>query len=172
MTERTEVETQPDTGLVSGRRLSGYAAGAIMLIWGGILVIAQIEQGLPVDRQWWGHAFVHLWTATLAVAIAVVAVRLLRAGRVQSGPLRWATGTTAVLAAGTAVGGYLDAVGAYPTMRAFHDVVTLVAAPVQWLLLASLVGVVIIGVVTTSGDGRAAGSAGRTRHAPRPTVRR
>jgi hypothetical protein len=166
-----ETLTEPVARPVSGPGLSGYAAGAIVSVWGGILVIAQIERGLPVDRQWWGHAFVHLWTATFAVAIAVVAVRLLRTGRVPSGPLRWATGTTAVLAVGTAVGGYLDAVGAYPTMRAFHDVVTLVAAPVQWLLLASLVAVVAIGVVTTSGDGRAAGSAGRTRHARRPSAR-
>lgn len=171
MTDRAEVETQPDTGLVSGRRLSGYAAGAIVVVWGGILVIAQIERGLPVDRQWWGHAFVHLWTATLAVGIAVTAVRLLRSRRVPSGPLQWAIGTTAVLAAGTAAGGYLDAVGAHPSMRVFHDLVAAVAAPVQWLLLASLVTVVAMGVVTTSGDGRATGPAGRTRHARRPIAR-
>jgi hypothetical protein len=42
----------------------------------------------------------------------------------------------------------LDAVGAYPTLRAFHDRVNAVAAPAGWVLLAGLIALAVIAAAT------------------------
>jgi hypothetical protein len=142
-----EVDGHGEDLAVAGWRLSLAAAAAIVVLWGGILVIAQIEQALPADLRWWGHAFVHLWTAASATVILVVAVRLLRSGRVTARALRTAIATSSVLAAIATVAGTLEVVGAYPAFRPFHDAVNTVAAPVGWLLLANLVAIVLIGAI-------------------------
>jgi hypothetical protein len=125
--------------------LSLLAAIAIALVWGGILVIAQIEQRLAPEMRWWGHAFVHLWTATWAAVIAVMAARALRLGPASRGALRVLAVTALVLATITTVTNLLEIVGAYPTLRAFHDAVNRVGAPVGWLLLANLIVIVMLG---------------------------
>jgi hypothetical protein len=132
--------------LLSGRRLAGAAAMAVTTVWGGILVIAPIERRLPDAQQWYGHAAVHLWTMAGALVIARAGATWLRDDRVEDRPLRVLLGTTTVLAVVAAIAGLLDAVGAYPTLRVFHDVVNAVAAPTGWLLLGSLVAIVVAGL--------------------------
>jgi hypothetical protein len=132
---------------VSTRRVAGLAAGAIAVLWGGILVIAAIERRLSDAQQWYGHATVHLWTVAAAATIATVGLTALRDGRIPTRPLRRLVGATAAIATVVAVASALDAVGAYPTLRAFHDRVNAVAAPAGWVLLASLVTLVVVGAV-------------------------
>jgi hypothetical protein len=132
---------------VSTRRVAGLAAGAIVVLWGGILVIAAIERRLPDAQQWYGHLTVHLWTAAAAATIATIGFAALHDRRIPARPLRRLVGATAAIASFVAIAGVLDAVGAYPTLRAFHDRVNAVAAPAGWVLLASLVTLVIVGSV-------------------------
>jgi hypothetical protein len=54
-------------------------------------------------------------------------------------------GTTLVLSTAAAVANLLEIVGAYPTLRTFHDAVNRVGAPVGWLLLANLILIVVLG---------------------------
>jgi hypothetical protein len=96
------------------------ATTAIAVVWGGILVIAQVEQLLAPELRWWGHAFVHLWTAAWTTVIAVMATRVLRSGRAGGGAVRPLVLTACLLAATAAVTNLLEIVGAYPTLRAFH----------------------------------------------------
>jgi hypothetical protein len=127
------------------RSPSLLATTAIAVVWGGILVIAQVEQLLAPELRWWGHAFVHLWTAAWTTIIAVTATRVLRSGRAVGGALRPVVLTACLLAATAAVTNLLEVVGTYPTLRAFHDAVNRVGAPVGWLLLAHLILIVRLG---------------------------
>jgi hypothetical protein len=127
------------------RSPSLLATTAIAVVWGGILVIAQVEQLLAPELRWWGHAFVHLWTAAWTTVIAVTATRVLRSGRAVGGALRPVVLTACLLAATAAVTNLLEVVGTYPTLRAFHDAVNRVGAPVGWLLLADLILIVRLG---------------------------
>jgi hypothetical protein len=139
-----------------GRRppsLSLLAATAIAVVWGGILAISQVEQLLAPELRWWGHAFVHLWIAAWTTVIAVTAVRVLRSGRASGRALRIAMVTAVVLATGAAVANLLEIVGAYPTLRAFHDTVNRVGAPVGWFLLANLILIVVLGRHQRLGQG-------------------
>lgn len=124
---------------------SRLAATAIVLLWGGVLVIAQVERSLPPELRWWGHAFVHLWTAAWATAIAVRATRVRRSHRSAGGALGPMLVAATVLAATATVANLLEMVGAHPSLRAFHDAVHRVGAPVGWLLLASLLLIVLRG---------------------------
>jgi hypothetical protein len=146
------------------RRLAGLAAAAIVVLWGGILVIAAIERRLPDAQQWYGHAAVHVWTVGVALAIALVAFSALRDNQVPSATLRWLVGAIIPTAWIVVIAGALDAVGAYPTLRAFHDRVNAVAAPAGWVLLAELLTLV---VVASAADLRARGSSlGSGPHSP------
>ncbi len=127
------------------RSPSWLATTAIAVVWGGILVIAQVEQLLAPELRWWGHAFVHMWTGAWTTVIAVTATRVLRSGRTVGGALRPLVLTTGLLAASAAATNLLEIVGAYPTLRAFHDAVNRVGAPVGWLLLANLILIVLFG---------------------------
>jgi hypothetical protein len=127
------------------RSPSLLATTAIAVVWGGILVIAQVEQLLAPELRWWGHAFVHLWTAAWTTVIAVTATRVLRSARAAEGALRPVVLTACLLAATAAATNLLEIVGAYPTLRAFHDAVNRVGAPVGWLLLANLILIVLFG---------------------------
>jgi hypothetical protein len=120
----------------------------IVLLWGGILVIAAIERRLPGGAQWMGHAAVHVWTAANASVIAAAVFRALRRQWVPTGPLPMLLRATGVLAAVAVVTGLLDAVGAYPPASAIHDPVNAVAAPVGWLLLLTLALVTVVGLAT------------------------
>jgi membrane protease YdiL (CAAX protease family) len=133
---------------MTARRLAGLALGAIVALWGGILVIAAIERRLPDAQQWYGHAAVHLWTVAVALAIAWVGFAALRDRRVPSGSLRRLLGAVVMIASIVAVASALDAVGAYPTLRAFHDRVNAVAAPAGWVLLAGLILLVVVASAT------------------------
>jgi len=124
---------------------SRLAATAIAVVWGGVLVIAQVESSLAPEMRWWGHAFVHLWTALWATVIAVTATRVRRSRRAVGGALGLLLTTATVLAATTAVTHLLESVGAHAALRAFHDVVHRVGAPVGWLLLANLILIVLLG---------------------------
>jgi hypothetical protein len=139
---------------MTARRLAGLAAGAIAVLWGGILVIAAIERRLPDAQQWYGHAAVHLWTVAIALTIALVGSTALRRDQVPAGWLWRLVRVVVAVASIVAVASALDAVGAYPTLRAFHDRVNAVAAPAGWLLLASLIALVIVASVTELGAGR------------------
>lgn len=130
------------------QRIAALSAAMIMLLWGGILVIAAIERRLPADAQWMGHATVHVWTAANASVIATCAFRSLRRKSVPSGPLPMLVRAAGILAAVAVVTGLLDAVGAYPPASAIHDPVNAVAAPVGWLLLLTLTLVTMVGLVT------------------------
>jgi hypothetical protein len=151
---------------MTARRLAGLAAGAIAVLWGGILVIAAIERRLPDAQQWYGHAAVHLWTVAVALTIASVGFTALRGDQVPTGWLRRLVGVVVTIASIVAVTSALDAVGAYPTLRAFHDRVNAVAAPAGWVLLASLISLVIVASVTQLGAG-IRGVGGRKDVAPR-----
>jgi hypothetical protein len=129
-------------------RLAGLAAGAIAVLWGGILVIAAIERRLPEAHQWYGHAAVHLWTVAVALAIALVGFSALRGDQVPTGPLRQLVGAVVIIASIVTVASALDAIGAYPALRAFHDRVNAVAAPATWVLLAGLISLVITASAT------------------------
>jgi len=144
--EREPIEHGP-AGRLGGLppSLTLLAATAIAVVWGGILVIAQVEQLLAPELRWWGHAVVHVWTAAWATVIAVTAARVLRSGRASRQPLRLVVVTALLLAATAAVANLLEIVGAYPAYRAFHDAVNRVGAPVGWLLLANLVVIVVLG---------------------------
>jgi hypothetical protein len=139
---------------MTARRLAGLATGAIAVLWGGILVIAAIERRLPDAQQWYGHAAVHLWTVAIALTIALVGSTALRRDQVPAGWLWRLVRVVVAVASIVAVASALDAVGAYPTLRAFHDRVNAVAAPAGWLLLASLIALVIVASVTELGAGR------------------
>jgi hypothetical protein len=58
------------------------------------------------------------------------------------------SGTVVTIASIVTVAGVLDAIGVYPTLRAFHDRVNAVAAPLGWVLLASLLVLVVAASVT------------------------
>jgi len=117
---------------------------AIVVAWGGILVIAQVERSLAPEMRWRAHAFVHLWTAVWATVIARTAIRGRRSRRAVGGaPDRVLTAAT-VLAATAAVTDLLEMVGAHPALRAFRDAVHRVGAPVGWLLLANLLLVALL----------------------------
>lgn len=139
-----------------GRRptsLGLLAVAAIAVVWGGILAIAQFEQLLAPEVRWWGHAFVHLWIAAWTPVIAVTAARLMRSGRASGRALRIAVVTALVLSTAAAVANLLEIVGAYPTLRTFHDAVNRVGAPVGWLLLANLILIVVLGRHQRVGQG-------------------
>jgi hypothetical protein len=121
------------------------AATAIVVVWGGILVIAQLERTLAPELRWWGHAFVHLWTAAWATVIATRAARARRSRRALGGALGLVVAAVTVLAAAAAVTNLLEMVGAHPALRAFHDAVHRVGAPVGWLLLANLILIALLG---------------------------
>jgi hypothetical protein len=106
---------------MSGARIARAATLAIVVLWGGILVIAQIEARLPEAHQWLGHLTVHLWTATVAAGIAIGARRALRDRVVPPGPLASLVAVTVVHAASTSVMNLLDGIGALPGHRALHD---------------------------------------------------
>jgi hypothetical protein len=125
-------------------RLAGLAASAIVVLWGGVLVIAAIERRLPDAQQWYGHAAVHLWTAAIAWAIAWVGFITLRDHRLPTRALRWSVAAVVAVASFTSVANVLDAVGAYPSLRTFHDRVNAVAAPAGWLLLLVLLVLVVV----------------------------
>jgi hypothetical protein len=131
---------------MTGGRVAGAATLAIVALWGGILVIATIERRLPDPQQWYGHAAVHLWTSGNAAIIAAAGWNGLRSQRVPEGLLRPLVGAGTALATIAAVAGILDAIGAHPTLRGFHDRVNAVAAPTGWLLLASLVAILLVGL--------------------------
>jgi hypothetical protein len=124
---------------------SRLAATAIVLLWGGVLVIAQVERALAPEMRWWGHAFVHLWTAVWATVIAVTAARVQRSRRAVGGVLGLVLAAATVLAATAAVTNLLEMVGAHPTLRALHDGVHRVGAPLGWLLLANLILIMLLG---------------------------
>jgi hypothetical protein len=132
---------------VQRRDLGRRAAAVIVALWGGILLIAQVEQMLPPEIRWWGHAFVHLWTATWTAIVVVAAVRLMRTAAIGQRVLQAAVWLTALLASVAAVTGALEVVGAYPDFRPFHDAVNTVAAPVGWLLLGSLTTVMVLTLI-------------------------
>jgi hypothetical protein len=136
---------------MTARRLAGLALGAIAVLWGGILVIAAFERRLPDAQQWYGHAAVHLWTVAVALTIALVGFTSLRGDRVPTGTLRRLLGAVVVIASIVTVASALDAVGAYPTLRAFHDPVNAVAAPAGWVLLAGLILLVVVASATELG---------------------
>jgi hypothetical protein len=133
---------------MSARRLAGLAAGAIAVLWGGILVIGAIERRLPEAQQWYGHAAVHLWTVAVALTIALVGYSALRQAQVPTGSLRRLVAAVVIIASIVTVASALDAIGAYPTLRAFHDRVNAVAAPAGWVLLAGLLLLVATASVT------------------------
>ena len=137
---------------MTARRLAGLALEAIALLWGGILVIAAIERRLPDAQQWYGHAAVHLWTAAVALTIALVGLDMLRGDRVPTRSLRQLVGAVVMIASIVTVASALDAVGAYPTLRAFHDRVNAVAAPAGWALLAGLILLVVVASATELGS--------------------
>jgi hypothetical protein len=82
---------------------------------------------LAPELRWWGHAFVHLWTAAWTTVIAVMATRVLCSGRAVGVALRPVVLTACLLAHTAAVTNLLEIVGTYPTLRAFHDAVTVLA---------------------------------------------
>lgn len=129
---------------MTARRLAGLAAGAIVVLWGGILVIAAIERRLPEAQQWYGHAAVHIWTVAAALTIALVGFTALRDQQVPTGSLRRLVAAVVAISSIVTVASILDAIGAYPTLRAFHDRVNTVAAPAGWVLLAGLIGLVVV----------------------------
>ena len=142
---------------MTARRLAGLALGAIALLWGGILVIAAIELRLPNAQQWYGHAAVHLWTVAVALTIALVGFDTLHGDQVPTRSLRRLVGAVVVIASIVTVASALDAVGAYPTLRAFHDRVNAVAAPAGWLLLAGLILLVVASATELGARHREAG---------------
>jgi hypothetical protein len=125
-------------------RLAGLAASAIVVLWGGVLVIAAIERRLPDAQQWYGHAAVHLWTVAIAWAIAWVGFITLRDHRLPARALRWLVAAVVAVASFTSVANLLDAVGAHPSLRTFHDHVNAVAAPAGWLLLLMLLVLLVV----------------------------
>ncbi|TVP70771.1 MAG: hypothetical protein EA340_05430 [Nitriliruptor sp.] len=129
-------------------RLAGLAATAIVVLWGGILAIAAIERRLPDPHQWYGHAAVHLWTAAIALSIAWVGFAALRGHQVSIGYLRRLVAAVVAVASFVSVANVLDAVGAYPSLRTFHDRVNAVAAPSGWVLLIGLVVLVVVASAT------------------------
>lgn len=137
---------------MTARRMAGLAAGAIAVLWGGILVIAAIERRLPDAHQWYGHAAVHLWTVAVALTIALVGYSALRGDQAPTASLRRLVGAVVLIASIVTVASALDAIGAYPTLRSFHDRVNAVAAPAGWVLLAGLILVVITASATELGS--------------------
>ena len=129
-------------------RLAGLAAAAIIVLWGGILAIAAIERRLPDTQQWYGHAAVHLWTAAIALTIAWMGFAALRGHQVSIGSLRRLVAAVVAIASFVTVANVLDAVGAYPSLRTFHDRVNAVAAPAGWVLLFSLLVLVVVASAT------------------------
>ncbi len=136
-----------DPSSASGHRpvsVSLLAAIAITVIWGGILVIARLEQLLAPELRWWGHAFVHLWVGTWAATVAVTAIRVRRSGREADPAVRAAVTMAALLGALAAITNLLELVGVHPTLREFHDAVNRIGAPLGWLLLGNLVVAVLL----------------------------
>lgn len=136
------------SNVVTAGRLAGLAAAAIVVLWGGILAIAAIERRLPDAQQWYGHAAVHLWTAAIALSIAWVGLVALRGHQVPVGSLRRLVAAVVAIASLVTVANVLDAVGAYPSLRTFHDRVNAVAAPAGWVLLIGLVVLVVVASAT------------------------
>jgi hypothetical protein len=136
---------------MTARRLAGLALGAIAVLWGGILLIAAIERRLPDAQQWYGHVGVHLWTVAVTLTITLVGFGALRGDRVPTRSLRRLLGAVVMIASVWTVASALDAVGAYPTLRAFHDRVNAVAAPTGWVLLAGLILLVVVASTTELG---------------------
>jgi hypothetical protein len=136
---------------MTARRLAGLALGAIAVLWGGIMVIAAVERRLPDAQQWYGHAAVHLWTVAVTLTIALVGFAALRDDRVPTGSLRRLLGAAVMIASIVTIASALDAVGAYPTLRTFHDRVNAVAAPAGWVLLAGLSLLVVVASATELG---------------------
>lgn len=132
-------------------RLAGLALGAIAVLWGGILVIAAMERRLPDAQQWYGHVAFHLWTVAVTLTIALVWYSALRGDRVPTRSLRRLLGAVVMIASIWTVASALDAVGAYPPLRAFHDRVNAVAAPTGWVLLAGLILLVVVASATELG---------------------
>lgn len=143
-TEPTRSARTPRDQAITSQRIAARAALAIAVLWGGILVIAAVERRLPEDQMWFGHAAVHLWTATVAGFIAAVALQISRrdSTRILTALLRITVGVAAV----TSVSAALEVVGAYPTLRHYHDLVDTVAEPVGWVLLGVLLAVAIAGL--------------------------
>lgn len=131
---------------IAGQRIAARAALAIAVLWGGILIIAAVERRLPEDQMWFGHAAVHVWTAIVAGIVAAVALRISRRHptRVLAALLRITVGVAAV----TSVSAALEVVGAYPTLRRYHDLIDTVAEPAGWLLLGTLLAVAAAGLRT------------------------
>jgi hypothetical protein len=97
----------------------------------------------------------------MAVALTIVWVgtRALRGHQASSGSLRRLIAATVAIASTVTVASALDAVGAYPTLRAFHDRVNAVAAPAGWVLLAGLIALVVVASATDLRTrGRSAGA--------------
>jgi hypothetical protein len=151
---------------MTARRLAGLAAGAIAVLWGGIVAIAAIERRLPDPQQWYGHAAVHLWTAAVALTIALRGFTALRGDQVPTASLRRLLGAVVTIASIVTAASALDAIGAYPTLRAFHDRVNAVAAPAGWVLLAGLILLVVVASATELGA-RHRGAGDREVGAPR-----
>jgi hypothetical protein len=133
---------------MTARRLAGLAVGAIVVLWGGVLVLAALERRLPEAQQWYVHAAVHVWTMAVALTIVWVGIRALRGHQVPFESLRRLVQATVAIGSIVTVASALDAVGAYPTLRAFHDRVNAVAAPAGWVLLAGLIALAVIAAAT------------------------
>jgi hypothetical protein len=143
-----------------GKVCAGIAVGAIALLWGAIPIIIALEQRLPSETRWLGHAAFHVWTASISSVLCVGAVRALRARRVEGRLLR------PVLIAATiaAVTNALEAVAAHPSLRALHDAFNTLGAPASVVLLALLVAIIVIGVAARpEGGQRASGRDGHLR---------
>lgn len=96
--------------------------------------------------MWFGHAAVHVWTASVAGLVAAASLRISsrHPTRVLTALLR----ITAVVATVTSVSAALEVVGAYPTLRRYHDLIDTVAEPAGWFLLGTLLAVVAAGLRT------------------------
>ena len=135
----------------SGAAYAGVALAAIVLLWGAIPAIVAIERRLPADLQWLGHAGFHIWTATVAGVLCAVALRAVRSRQVPHGLLRRLSVAVIVAAGVVAVTNALEAIGAQPSLRAFHDVINAVGAPAGWVLLTVLCAVVFVGMAVRRG---------------------
>ena len=130
---------------VPGTVCAGIAVGAIALLWGAIPVIVALEQRLPSEARWLGHAAFHVWTASISSALCVGAVRALRAQRVEGRLLRPVVIAATIAAGVVAVTNTIEAVAAYPSLRAVHDAINMLGAPAGWVLLALLVAIIVVG---------------------------
>ena len=127
------------------------ALAAIVLLWGAIPAIVAIERRLPADLQWLGHAGFHIWRATVAGVLCAVALRAVRSRQVPRGLLRRLSVAVIIAAGVVAVANALEAMGAHPSLRAFHDVINAVGVPAGWVLLTVLCAVVFVGMAVHRG---------------------